>query len=248
MVSCYTKGFDCARMTGGFLAVKKTSIAPMSVFGKSSRFLKQSGVDNNTVTQTAKKYGFDHAIYGADWLDSESRLVHRWKVELSATGTGYYFGFIYSGHHEQVDKDCRADKSFLHDSRGYIYADGSDIGQSGHSYPSYDNNEFAVFTLDLMRKQIRISTSDGEYDDVVLFQDIPVGADISYKLVMRVVELNSSVTVTAVQIEQGDEEKEAKANGDLHVQVDFVLHALAVEMLRVVVSGRMTNNCWTSRR
>ena len=60
--------------------------------------------------------------------------------------------------------------------------------------PKISLNDEVVYSVDLVKKEIRVRTNAG--GDVVLFRDVRVGKDTRYKLAMRMLHKDTSTTIT----------------------------------------------------
>ena len=161
-----------------------------------SECLKISGKNNNTITKIESRSTYNNSAYANHWIPSNSNIITKWKIINHNCGIdNLLIGLINEKHHQNVDEDIDAEGCYLYCNGETLKKDGTGTGREG---PFLSKGETAILTLDLKCNQIRIRILDDvdETEEVVLFDDVPTGSGIKYKLAVGIFRVNESVTIS----------------------------------------------------
>ena len=159
-----------------------------------------SGQNNNVLTKIDDDRSWDTSAYAKDWISSTCNKIIKWKITIhqSTASAGLMIGVINNQHHHTVEKDIDATGSYLYCSSGYVFQHGISLRlRNGFAMGEGDA---AIFALDLDSKQIRMSSVEDDeiWEERILFEDIPIGVDIKYKLAIGMHCVDDSMTVTVI--------------------------------------------------
>ena len=166
-----------------------------------SEYLELSGRNNNTITKIGNNRSFTNSVYANQWIPSHTNEIIQWKVKNNkqVITQSLLIGIINNNHHHNIDNDIDAEGCYLYVGDGQLNQDGVDTDKEG---PPLKQGYTAILTLDLRLKQIRFRVlSDNIYnnsDEHILFENIPIGSDIKYKLAIGMFCVMDSLTVCKI--------------------------------------------------
>ena len=173
--------------------------------------LKLSGINGNTITKIGDTSSFETSAYTREWISSDSNAIKQWRItnHRAKLAWSLMIGFINNQHHHDVNKDIDSEGSYLYQSNGNLFKDGSYTQRWCKT--KWKEGQTIIFTLDCKCKQITMKNIDDTEitEDQVIFDNIPTGPDIQYKLAIGIYNVDNSMTVS---LESDKNEQEQKEN------------------------------------
>ena len=157
--------------------------------------------DNMTITKQKKDYDWNNTSYCNKWINSMNQVIAKWEFEI-IRGSGDFGGGISFG---LVSKEGRVNDDFINfeDRPVYCYNTSGTLQHHGLDSDDTEDDDCDVFIcegdtfefiLDLIDKTVSIKKSDEE-DKYIIFENIEVGKNIKYKMVVSLCVIGYETTL-----------------------------------------------------
>ena len=175
------------------------------IFGKVSKDLVQSGVQNNTITGLK---GIPwRSAFGNIWIDSMSKDILSWNIKFNKLGSIFLIaiGLISNKHHQDAERDFDSGPScrvYLNGATQWSRDDQIFKGiKSVLKYGSFENKfatgDTMTIVLNMENATLSYYKNEDEPEQIYpIFKNIKIGDGIQYKFALSLYEDDNKVTVT----------------------------------------------------